>query len=95
MERTVDREINHTPGPSALTHSLLTRGKKSLVNKRPLSPVTSSYFTLSRYPLVTGWKYFGTETSQDQAPRTQHFSSGVKAAACTGVSVSQLAFHIS
>lgn len=72
--------------------------KKSLVNKRPLSPVTSSCFTLSRYPLVTGWKYFGTERprrSLPQAPRTQHFSLGVKAAARTGVSVSQLAFHIS
>lgn len=57
MERTVDREINHTPGPSVLTHSLLTCGKK-VVNKRPLSPVTSSYFTQSRYPLVTGRKYF-------------------------------------
>lgn len=72
MERTVDREIYHTPGPSALTHSLLTRGKKSLVNKRPLSPVTSSYFTLSRYPLVTGWKYFGTETSQEPASGSQN-----------------------
>lgn len=46
--------------------------KKSLVNKRPLSPVTSSCFTLSRYPLVTGWKYFGTETSQEPASGSQN-----------------------
>lgn len=80
MDRTLDKEINHTTR-SICPYSLFICGKKSLVNKCPLSTGTSSYFILFRYPLVTGGDYFWKGDlnklslqeagSGSQAPRTQ------------------------